>query len=206
MDSIILDIDGTLWDSTELVAEAWNQALAEKTGLKKHIRASQLKKLFGKPMEDIFKELFPGLTPEEYDQVAEICCQAESEALQEEGGELYPGVAETLPLLCKKHPLYIVSNCQKGYIEDFLRNTGLGDCFSGWLCYGDTKKSKGQTLLALMKQYDLKNPIYVGDTMGDALACYEARIPFVWVSYGFGDVDESCYARKVVKFQELLEA
>ena len=48
MDSIILDIDGTLWDSTELVAEAWNQALAEKTGLKKHIRASQLKKLFGK--------------------------------------------------------------------------------------------------------------------------------------------------------------
>ena len=33
MDSIILDIDGTLWDSTELVAEAWNQALAEKTGL-----------------------------------------------------------------------------------------------------------------------------------------------------------------------------
>ena len=206
MDSIIFDIDGTLWDSTELVAEAWNRAILEKTDLRTMIRPSRLRELFGKPMEEIFTSLFPGLSPEKYQQVMEICYQAEEDALKEEGGILYPGVAETLPALSRKHPLYIVSNCQKGYIEAFLRNSGLGSCFSGWLCYGDTKKSKGQTLLALMKQYDLRSPIYVGDTMGDALACYEARIPFVWVSYGFGDLDESCYARKVHKFSELLEA
>ena len=31
MDCIILDIDGTLWDSTPIVAEAWNKVLDKRT-------------------------------------------------------------------------------------------------------------------------------------------------------------------------------
>ncbi len=32
-DSIIFDVDGTLWDSTEIVARAWTEVLAAKTSL-----------------------------------------------------------------------------------------------------------------------------------------------------------------------------
>ena len=31
MDSIIFDVDGTLWDSVDPVAESWNLAIAENT-------------------------------------------------------------------------------------------------------------------------------------------------------------------------------
>ena len=30
MDSIIFDVDGTLWDSTEIVAESWDEYLHNK--------------------------------------------------------------------------------------------------------------------------------------------------------------------------------
>ena len=33
MDAIFLDIDGTLWDSTYTVAEAWNEVLEKKPEL-----------------------------------------------------------------------------------------------------------------------------------------------------------------------------
>lgn len=30
IDSIIFDVDGTLWDSTDVVADAWNQIMEKK--------------------------------------------------------------------------------------------------------------------------------------------------------------------------------
>ena len=36
----------------------------------------------------------------------------------------------------------------------------------------------------------MKSPVYVGDTMGDFLSCRKAGVPFVFASYGFGDVPE----------------
>ena len=52
-DSIIFDLDGTLWDSTDSVAGAWNCVIAEETDLNKRVTADGLKKLFGKMMDDI---------------------------------------------------------------------------------------------------------------------------------------------------------
>ena len=49
MKNIIFDIDGTLWDSTDVVAESWNEAIWEKAGIKANLDGDKLKKLFGKP-------------------------------------------------------------------------------------------------------------------------------------------------------------
>lgn len=212
-DSIIFDIDGTLWDSRFLVARAWSAALTQKTGTLTKIEAKELTQLFGKPMPEIFAALFPRRSEAEYAQIASLCQNAEERALETEGGILYPGVAQTIPLLAERFPLYIVSNCQCGYIESFLKQSGLSAYFTDWLCYGDTKKSKGQTLLALMERAGLQAEgsasakrfpaVYVGDILGDALACQEAGLPFIWASYGFGEVDASYYIEKISAFSEL---
>lgn len=58
-DGIIFDVDGTLWDSTPIVAEAWTQAVLE-CGIKDRIvTAGELKQLFGKTMSVIAASLFP---------------------------------------------------------------------------------------------------------------------------------------------------
>ncbi|MGI6017832.1 MAG: HAD family hydrolase [Marvinbryantia sp.] len=196
MDGIIFDVDGTLWDSTEVVAVAYNRAISELTNLSLRVTADQLKKLFGKPMDVIFAELLPDLPKEQQTALAEASFAQEHIELEKTPGRLYEGVEEMFRTLSEKYPLYIVSNCQCGYIELFLRKTGLGRYIKAHLCFGETGTSKGQTILRLMRENNLQSPVYVGDIQGDADACKEAGIPFVYAEYGFGDVTNPQYRIK----------
>ena len=45
-DGIIFDVDGTVWDSTPVVEQAWNRAL-EEAGYAARVTALRLKSLFG---------------------------------------------------------------------------------------------------------------------------------------------------------------
>ncbi len=80
-----------------------------------------------------------------------------------------------------------------GYIESFLRTSGLSNYFLDFECNGRTKLSKGENIELIIKRNNLKNAIYVGDTMGDKEVARYAKVPFVYASYGFGEVDEYDY-------------
>ena len=189
-DSIIFDVDGTLWDSTEIVAIGYNRALETYTDLSIRVDGARLMTLFGKPMDQIFAELLPELSREQQHFISEKCVILEEEELEKADPAplLYPGIEEMFQKLSKKLPLFIVSNCQCGYIEQFLRKNHFESYITDHLCFGQTGTSKGQTILRLLKENNLKNPVYVGDTQGDANACREAGIPFILADYGFGDV------------------
>lgn len=201
MDSIIFDIDGTLWDSTEPVAISWNQALAEHSSLNLTVDAEMLSGLFGKTMTEIGNALFPHLNEVERMALLDKCLEYENRYLENHPGKLYDHVSETLEKLAARYPLFIVSNCQCGYIELLLNSTGLKSYFKDSLCFGQTHVSKGETLLLLMERNSLSSPVYVGDTQGDADACKAAGIPFIFAHYGFGDVPDP--ATSIHKFSDL---
>ncbi len=203
MDGIIFDVDGTLWDSTDTVAKAWTQAIRGASDLDMIVDGPLLSGLFGKTMDEICAALFPSLPVEERYRIGELCFQYENDLLETEPGTLYDGVEETLRKLSEKYPLYIVSNCQCGYIEVMLRSTGLGKYVKDTLCFGQTQTPKGQTIRTLMERNGLKDVVYVGDTQGDADACKEAGIPFVFAGYGFGDVPEA--SQRIDSISQLCE-
>lgn len=188
MDAIIFDVDGTLWDSTEEVAISWNQAIAAHTDQQADLTGQSLKHLFGKTMDEIFQFLLPSLPKEEQMRIGYLCYDYENEYLKQHPGRLYPGVREVLEALSKTKELYIVSNCQCGYIELFLEAGQLNPFIKDYLCFGDTLVSKDQTILQLMERHQLKDAVYVGDTQGDFEACEKAGIPFIFAEYGFGQV------------------
>ena len=188
-DGIIFDVDGTLWDSTDCAAASYNQIFARE-GIPIRVNGNRLKGLFGKPMDVIFAELMPEADPDQAAFLAEACMELENEDLKREGAPVYPGVRETFAKLSERFPLFIVSNCQCGYIELVLEHAGIGAFVRDHLCFGDTHTSKGQTLLTLMRKHGLTHPVYVGDTEGDARACREAGIPIIYCRYGFGLIDE----------------
>ena len=205
-ESIIFDVDGTLWDSRALLAEAYNAQLAQEgiTGL--HVTAEILKPLFGKPMNELADGLFGGVVdaPERY-ALMDRCILRMDKHMEDHAGVHmgYPDLRTTMEQLKKSHRLFIVSNGQKGYPQMAANKLGLADLMDGYLSWGDTGKSKGQTILQLMAAHNIESAVYIGDTQGDLEACREANIPFIFTSFGFGQ-PESYYA-KVDQFRDLLE-
>ena len=191
MDSIIFDVDGTLWDSTKSVAESWNKAIREQSSLNLTLEPVSLSRVFGKTMTEIADALFPDLSVKERMELLDVCFDEENRYLEDHPGILYPDVVRTIKELSLSCPLYIVSNCQCGYIEVMLRTTGLAPYIRDHLCFGETQVPKCETIRMLIERNNLQSPVYVGDTQGDADSCKTAGIPFIFAEYGFGDVPDA---------------
>ena len=212
-DSLIFDIDGTLWDSTETIAHSYNKAIFETTGIEAGLTADDLKRLFGKTMDDIAAELFPQYLggcfeqdPERYRALARLCYIHQDEDLFTDPPFIYPLVRETMEKLEAEKKLFIVSNCQSGYIEQFMDISGTRAFISDWLCFGDTGLPKSETIKQLMSKNGLhkENTVYVGDLEGDADSAHAAGIAFIWASYGFGNVPEAKREGMISSFAVLL--
>ena len=182
---VIFDLDGTLWDSVDRLAPPWNRILAP-YGVE--VDTPRLRALMGKTAEEFAAALLPGLPPEQGLAAIDACCREELVDLGKYGGKLYPGLRPALEALREKYSLFIVSNCQAGYIETFLRHHGFGDLFSGLLDHS-TGLSKGNNLRLLREREGLTRAVYVGDTHGDELSAREAGLPFIHAAYGFGEAE-----------------
>ena len=202
IDSIIFDLDGTLWNSIEGICGAWKTTLANYPNIAEIITPEEMERCMGLPMDEISKKLLPDLDKDFQMKLLNEFCETEQVYLGEHGGILYPKLEETLQNLSKEYKLYIVSNCQDGYIQCFLKAHNLSKYFDDFECWGVTGLSKGENNKIIMKRNNLKKPIYVGDTNGDAESAKVAEIPFVYARYGFGNVEEYDYV--IDSFEEML--
>ncbi|MBE6921922.1 MAG: HAD family hydrolase [Ruminococcaceae bacterium] len=203
-ESLIFDIDGTLWDSRQLVAEGYNIQL-EKEGLQHlFVTAEDLRPLFGKVMTAIADVILASIEPPERYALMERCMKTENDYLFANECKIgYPRVRETLAELSKKYRLFIVSNSQRGYPELCIEKLGLTPYIEGHMCFGDTGTSKGKTIRTLMEKHNIGSCIYIGDTQGDLEACQEAGVPFIFCTYGLGKAES--WDAKIDSIDELLE-
>lgn len=188
-DGVIFDVDGTLWDSTDIVKDAWNKAFTDSGYDDPHISADRLKGLFGLPMADIIRDIFPDGTKQEIEELTPVIYGYEDEFLSRTGGKLYPQIIEVMRSISENVPVFIVSNCQEGYIELFMDKTGCADCVRDHLCPGDTGLFKADNIRKIISDHLLSYPVYVGDTIMDRDACSDADCPFIYAAYGFGKVE-----------------
>ena len=203
IDSLIFDLDGTLWDSSEGIVATWVLVLEHYPEIHKKVTAEELASNFGLPLDQIARNMFPEQTEALRMRLMEECCEQENIYLAEHGGILYPKLEETLQKLSEKYPLFIVSNCQDGYIQSFYSGNHTAKYFKDCECIGVTGKSKGANIRLVMERNGLKSPVYIGDTQGDADAAAQAGIPFIYAAYGFGQV-KACDA-EIHTFEELLD-
>ena len=121
IDSIIFDLDGTLWNSCSSVLEIWNKTLSNNySELNRVITIEEINSVMGLTSEKIVEKLLPNVDKELGMKIFDECAAAECDYLRINGGKLYDKVEEVLDELNKKYKLFIVSNCQCGYVEAFL--------------------------------------------------------------------------------------
>lgn len=204
MDSIIFDLDGTLWDSRKEVCIAWNEVLKDFDIERKEITIEDMTSTMGMLLVDIGKKLFPDLDDEIMHKIINACCHKENEYLSKNGAKLFDNLELVLEKLSKKYKLFIVSNCNDGYIESFFAAHKLEKYFTDTECPGRTGLNKAENNKLIIKRNNLKSPIYVGDTQGDYNSAKEAGIPFVYAKYGFGKGVKG-YDYEIDNIEELLE-
>ncbi len=201
--AILFDLDGTLWDSADGVAAAWNMAL-EGMGLPPRATRDSVHAVMGKTMDVIARIMFAEETEEEAQRKMAVCMKTENEYLRIHGGMLFEGLEETLKALREDGWfLAVVSNCQVGYIEAFLERHRLGACFDDRECFGRTGHGKADNIRLVLERNGLERALYLGDTRGDYDAAAEAGIPFIHAAYGFGEVPEG--TPRITDIRELPE-
>ncbi len=205
-DGILFDLDGTLWDAVPEITLCWNQAISAAGVDRPPLTVEEVRSCMGMQIADIAARRLPGLSQQRQLEVIAECCRIENDYLSRHGAAVYPGAEEALAALAAQCPLFVVSNCQDGYIQSFFAGTGLGKYFTDFECAGRTDKPKSENIALVVRRYGLKRPVYVGDTALDHKSAQAAGVPFVHAGYGFGKVEGVPQVQTFGELPSLLEA
>lgn len=96
------------------------------------------------------------------------------------------GISETIRELYAEYLLAIVSSSSTIYINNYLEEEGLTNCFASVLGY-DTRGDKIHKIKTLLEKYKTapEDTLYITDTIGDMIEAEECGVKSVAVTWGF---------------------
>lgn len=193
-------MDGTLWDAIAQIHQSWNETMVR---MKEPYRFSleMIHSTMGLTPLETLPITFPGAQEDKAMALFQQCVRDEIKFLKNKPGKLYPKEEEVLKKLSGKYPLYVVSNSDVGYIENYLSACHMEKYFQGHVCAGDTKLDKWQNIQFLMNKENIDEVIYVGDTLKDKKESEKAGVKFIHAAYGFGKIEDDPY--KIDSLDEL---
>ncbi|MCX7632231.1 MAG: HAD family hydrolase [Turneriella sp.] len=210
---LALDIDGTVFSSEGILYPAYRQAIAEFCQ-KKNITLNapdgeRILQEIGKPVKQIFANLFPQLTEQDRDflsdRVLEILCQK----IAAGEGYFYPGVSETVAdLVANGIQILVASNGRKPYIEAILAAGKIAPLALPLVAIdGATIHNKTEILNCYIAAgVEPKALLMVGDRISDHEAARAVGCDFAWCAYGHAQPGEiPDYELRLENFSALRE-
>ena len=210
--SVLFDLDGTLWDSTDSSHYAWNQVLHKYSTSYQAFSRERIMNLFGKTTSEVEDALFPESSESEKKEYSTYSAKCQDKYIKQRGGIPWQGLSQMLDdLKSNGYFMAIVSNCHSGYIEAFLEYYGLTGFIDDLECFGRTQLPKYRNIQLVIERNGLRPVVYVGDTQSDYDAANKAGCKFIHAAMGFGQVTPGVPAINIlpelpVAIEALLEA
>lgn len=201
-DSLIFDMDGTLWDNVDSYTIVWNKGLEEK-GYSRRVTREDLLGLMGKEARVMLQTLIPEASESAQDELFDEVIRQYQLLVPDMKPRIYEGVYEGLEKLSKKYPLFLLSNCEEGGLVNFMNYTRTTHLITDYMEHGQNLQPKSVNMRLLKERNNLSHPVYIGDTDSDSKASADAGVPFVFMTYGFGNTEN--YALKFDSFPELTD-
>ena len=199
-DSLIFDMDGTLWDAIDTYAAAWNEGF-KKLNINRSINKEIFAGIMGWERKKALEHILPEYEEEHRESIYKTVVETQDSLIPQIGGLMYEQVKEGIERLSAQYKIFIVSNCPKNTIQQFIQWAGLTPFITDEIAHGVNSKPKHYNIQLLVQKHNLKNPVYIGDTDSDRVQSELAKVPFVFVSYGFGKAET--YQLKFDCFSEL---
>lgn len=190
--AIFFDLDGTLWDALLQITDSWNMTMI-KNNYRYRFDVQIIKSYMGLTPEETCKLAFNDISLKEGLKIFKFLVEDEIVFLSKNPGKTYDYEDEVLENLSKKYDLFVVSNSDKGYVENYLSTCNKTKYFKGHICAGDTGLAKWQNIILLKEKEHIDKVIYVGDTLKDKNESEKANATFIHAKYGFGKIDDDCH-------------
>jgi len=188
-DSLIFDLDGTLWDALDTYLTSWNEGV-KLENINRIFTRDDLHYVMGWERIKVLDHMFPDVTRERQEEIYRTINECRLRLMPQMGGVLYEGVRDGLIRLSEKYKLFIVSNCPANLIVEFLKWADIEEYITDEMAHGVNSMPKHYNIKLLVDKHGLKSPVYIGDTLGDGLETRKAGLPFVLLTYGFGTTDD----------------
>ena len=184
---ILFDLDGTLLDTLQDLADSVNHTL-RKYGCPEHTVA-EIRSYLGNGARNLIEQSLPG-TPNDppVDTVL-----ADYQVWYREHSQIktrpYDGILEALAEIRKEFPVAVVSNKPDGAVKPLCREFFGEDIFALGESDACPRKPAPDMVYQGMAAIGVEKCIYVGDSEVDMFTAKNAGVPCLSVLWGFRDKD-----------------
>ena len=186
-DLIAFDWDGTLFDSTALIARCIQWSCAD-LGLDVPSETDAAY-VIGLGLSDALRHAAPGLPPERYPELG--ARYRHHYLAHQDDLVLFPGTLEMLQdLRARNHWLAVATGKSRRGLDHVLQQSGLGPMFDATRTADETASKPSPLMLhELMRSFgvDAARTLMIGDTTHDLQMAVNAGVDCVGVSFGAHD-------------------
>ena len=183
MTAVLFDLDGTLLDTLEDLADAANATL-EHFGYPRR-NAEEVRSFVGNGAERLLRLSFPENAPDGLIEEALTYFKAYYPAHAQEKTKPYEGILEALAEIRKEFPVAVVSNKPDVATKPLCREYFGGEIFAIGESSRCPRKPAPDMVKLAMKAIGADTCVYVGDSEVDVRTAQNAGVPCLAVLWGF---------------------